>query len=288
LEEALSQKKELERKRKLRRFLLVPFKPVLVKSWDQKRWKTKGGEYKYLGGFELEESESGLGHFLTFLLKKSPKDGRVLPITPEPSMSISDFFQIPYIISSLKSGDLTLPVYEDGSNVLMSNPIHNGGKRVPKVEIEAIRKEIIRLKKRIEQLEAEKFRLEKQREENELEIARLRNELAIAQHRADLACARAQSETFKVRAMLDDYAKFLHDGISAEVNRRLTQDILIGILEDRERFRKFFMPFLRPAIREALEEEIWKKVESRFSKMLEQAKEFGVPTKPIKKEEEKK
>jgi len=272
LEEALKQKTQIEAEKRSRRMALIPFRVPRVSSWDEKEFRSGKNKYGYLWGIELEESKTGLSHTISFILKQKPKDKKIFVITPKPSMTIDDFFKIPYVISSFNRRHLRLPVYQDGTNALAI--MSNGGN--PKLDArrlrEAIAKDVAKLKERIEVLEAEKYQLEKQREELEMQVHKLKNELTVAKHRADLANALSMAEAEKIKGMATDMTKILGSGQTSEIDRRLTLGALFDIIEREEALRKRLTTIIGPPVAEVVAQRVRREVKEEFLSLLERVK----------------
>ena len=301
LEEALRKKKEIEKKLEQRRFRLILEKPVKVKSHDKKYFTGKFGVYKYLYAFELEEAPSGLGYTTNLILKKSPDAKNTSRKTT--TLSLSELLEIPYVISNLKTGHYEAPIYSDGTPVFSpQNTMFNGGgsesddskkakksaqkasvsvKQIDLVkQVEALMKEVSKLKHENEILQSKKYKAEKRVEELMSINEDLANKLALAAYRADLNQAISQSQISQVRGMMKDYALILSSAMSSEIDRRLTQKINMQLAKGLKEVRNQ----LEKAYGTSVADEVWDIIESRFRSMFTQMISLITKLQPLVKE----
>jgi len=277
LKEALKQKKVLEKKKEVRRIALVPFivkktkkgnelTPILIKAipYGGGKFVGKKGTYKYFAGFEIEETESGLGKSINFLLKHDKKSKLVGRITPSPSADITIFTE-PYMIQKMVSGIYEMPVKTDGTLIKSESA------ELPpnyKAYIEQLKQKIAELEQIKEQLEAENYEINKKYQELTVENNKLKNELMLANYRADVSQAGYIEQAQKVRDLMREHAVLLTSSMEAQINEMLERRMNWLLANKTGELRKM----LESSLGKPIDDEVWDKIENRFYNLFEKTK----------------
>lgn len=280
LKEALKQKKKIEKEKEERSIVLVPYaiistdKGLQLKEMDIRplpygggKIKGKKGVYKYFVGWEVCESENGLGRSVNFIFKTDKKSKSVGRIRPNPSADIS-ILDEPYIVQKLKSGIYDMPIKADGT--LMRETSIENLQNEYNTQIELLKQKLAELKKRIEDLEAENYEMSKKYETLLEENKRLGQQLALANYRADVAEAKSLEQTRKVMDVMREHSAMLSAAMEAQLNEMLERRMNWLLADKNRELRKM----LEEAFGKPIDDATWQKIQNRFYTMVEKAKEM--------------